>query len=268
MAGAVPMAVVKACNYCLTEEGPKCQLKKCGACKEVTYCSVGCQKKDWTKRSHKNDCKLMQSGKFLSCQEVNRRLVALGVEGKSVSKCVRAAIQRGYIKLKGEDREELNQVIFTDKFDPAFQCGHKVNVKLKNVLYQPDYVGNDNGLPKHTTINCQHQKCMKGGKYYEYNFDTKEFPKNGRMYLIGMCKGEAHFEVGKGHNHCTKCPGFGSCVYDYRSVHCPDCGRHYFSGGGPVWAKRGCPCKCPRGCSCHSDHPLYVDWTRSKPPPP
>jgi len=238
-----PVAIVKACNWCLNEEeGTECQLRKCGACKEVSYCSLGCQKKDWNKGSHKKECKLMKSGDYLSCQEVNRRLVALGVEdhrGQDISKCVRAAIQRGYIQLKGEDREELNQVIFTDKFDPDFQCGHKVSVKLKDVLYQPDYVGNDHGMPEHTTIKCQHPKCLEGGE----NFEDAEFPTNGRMYLIGMCKGAARFEIGKGHNHCLKCPGFGTCLGDYRSAHCQHCGRHYFGGGGPVWAKSACSCQ-------------------------
>ena len=68
----------------------------------------------------------MQSDDMLSCQEVDRRLAALGVDwGQKVNKCVRAAIHLGYIKLKGEDREELNQVIFRGVFDPDFQCGHK-----------------------------------------------------------------------------------------------------------------------------------------------
>jgi len=80
-------------------------------------------------------------GEVLSVEEVNRRLQALGVplwrlEQKGannddedeeeeeeyedgtpyrkdfpVSRCVRAAIQRGFIELKGEDKKELNQIV-------------------------------------------------------------------------------------------------------------------------------------------------------------
>ena len=35
-----------------------------------------------------------------------------------------------------------------------------------------------------------------------------------------MCEGEPRFDDGKFHNHCTKCPGFGMCIDDYREVHC------------------------------------------------
>ena len=67
------------------------------------------------------------SNNQLTCEEVNRRLKALGFESgpdEKLSHCAREAIRRGHISLKGEDKKELDQVIFTDQF-PDYQCGHK-----------------------------------------------------------------------------------------------------------------------------------------------
>ena len=66
-----------------------------------------------------------EKGELLSIEEVDRRLEALGVDTGStkVSKCVRAAIQRGHIELNGEDKEELNQVIYRGEF-ADWSCGH------------------------------------------------------------------------------------------------------------------------------------------------
>jgi len=43
------------CECCLRLANPWLQLKKCVACKLVSYCSVACQKEHWKK--HKTDCK-------------------------------------------------------------------------------------------------------------------------------------------------------------------------------------------------------------------
>ena len=43
----------------------------------------------------------------LSCAEVDRRIEALGVNAKKASLCVKAAIMKGLIKIKGENKEEL-----------------------------------------------------------------------------------------------------------------------------------------------------------------
>ena len=84
------------------------------------------------------------------------------------------------------------------------------------------------------------------------------------MYVTGLCEGRAQFDSGKFHNHCTRCPDFGTCIGDYREVHlylptsphisqhlpasphislylptppsisreahCDDCGKHWFAG--------------------------------------
>jgi len=175
-------------------------------------------------------------GEVLSVEEVDRRLVALGVApeklkspeyGESeVSKCVRAAIQRGHIALKGEDKEELNQVIFKDNF-PDYYCGHSKDVKLCDVLYQPDYGGDDyeDGL-LNATVRCEEPAC-KGNE-----------AEGGRMYLTDICTGRPSQDSGKFHNHCQECPGFGVCIGDYREAHCEKCNGHYFAG-----SCYKCPCQ-------------------------
>ena len=65
----------------------------------------------------KSGCLTRQNGKGksagnLSCKEVDRRLKALGVDAAKASLCVKAAIMKGFIKITGEDKEELNMVSF------------------------------------------------------------------------------------------------------------------------------------------------------------
>ena len=74
---------------------------------------------------------------LLSVEEVDRRLVALGIDPEKlqadqhglhgVSKCVRAAIQNGFIKVAGKDKEELEQVVYKGEFD---NCGHPLKAGL------------------------------------------------------------------------------------------------------------------------------------------
>jgi len=168
-----------------------------------------------------------KKGEVMSVEEVDRRLEALGVDPKKlkadkygsyeVSKCVRAAIQKGYIQLKGEDKEELNQVVFKGTFEES--CGEAVDVKLCDVLYQPDYAGTDyeDGM-ENATVICQ-QEDDEGNPCEE-----------GRMYLTRICTGKPSPDSGKFHNHCGACPGFGVCIGDYREAHCDECGRHYWAG--------------------------------------
>jgi len=164
----------------------------------------------------------------LSVQEVDRRLKALGIgpkKGKGswgrdleVSKCVRAAIQHGYIELKGEDKEELNQVIWKGKFYD-YMCGHSKAVKLWEVLYQPDYAGIC--MEDYCTVICEEKDC-------DGPHGRKDDP--GKMYLTDICSGNPSPDCGKSHNHCQKCPDFGVCIGDYRDMHCDKCKGHYFGG--------------------------------------
>jgi len=208
-------------------------------------------------RGHRTGDTRRRKGEVLSVEEVNRRLQALGIPLKKlkkpeaclawereekVSKCVRAAIQRGYIELKGEDKEELNQVIFQCKF-PDWTCGHSKDVKLCDVLYQPDYGGDDyEDGSLNATVVCEEPDC-KRKKEEDYGHGQ------GRTYLTNICEGRPSEDSGKFHNHCPECPGFGVCIGDYREAHCHKCNKHYFLGG------RGfnCPCQVRAGKGRYED---------------
>jgi len=180
---------------------------------------------------------IQKEGEVMSVEEVNRRLAALGINrqklklseygSSEVSKCARAAIQRGFIELKGESKEELNQVIWKGKL-PDWSCDHPKDVKLWEVLYQPDNAGTDNELRK-ATVFCDKPDCQgrEGGR--------------GKMYLTSICTGEPRPNNGRSHNHCQECPGFGICIKDYRNIHCCKCNEHFF--GGEFYDGDGCPCQ-------------------------
>ena len=168
----------------------------------------------------------------LSCAEVDRRLEALGVNAKKASLCVKAAIMKGLIEITGEDKEELNQVVHSEKHE---FCGHIIDATLGDLLEQPDYAGLDyeDNLQNATEL-CKVGNCAED--------EEKESYLWGRTYVTGLCEGRPSFDSGKFHNHCIECPGFGQCIHDYREAHCDNCGKHYFAGN------RGFPCSCqPRG---------------------
>mmetsp|Transcript_9943 Transcript_9943/g.42012 ORF Transcript_9943/g.42012 Transcript_9943/m.42012 type:complete len:165 (-) Transcript_9943:1010-1504(-) len=48
------------CNFCLEEGSARTTLRRCSACKLVTYCSTAHQREDW-KLGHKHECKVSQS---------------------------------------------------------------------------------------------------------------------------------------------------------------------------------------------------------------
>mmetsp|Transcript_14063 Transcript_14063/g.20433 ORF Transcript_14063/g.20433 Transcript_14063/m.20433 type:complete len:451 (-) Transcript_14063:312-1664(-) len=48
------------CNFCLEEGSATTSLRRCSACKLVTYCSTAHQRQDW-KLGHKHECKVSQS---------------------------------------------------------------------------------------------------------------------------------------------------------------------------------------------------------------
>lgn len=125
-------------------------------------------------------------------------------------RCVRAAIQKGFINVEGTP-DDWSQVVFKDV---EVQCGHKVEVTLGQLLSQPDYGGNDKDELEDATISC----------------GTAECEAEGKAYLSGMCLGSAFVNCGRSHNHCRECPQFGKCIMDYREMHCDKCKGHYFGG--------------------------------------
>lgn len=184
------------------------------------------------KKGNKSGCTTRGKGKptgNLSCKEVDRRLKALGVDAATASLCVKSAIQSGIIEITGEDKEELNQVVHSEEHN----CGHTIEATLGDLLRQPDYGGNDyeSGL-QDATVRCKElveEEDEDGNTVQTMCGDLEE--EDGRTYVSEICQGQFRFDCGKFHNHCTKCPGFGMCIGDYREAHCNKCKKHYYAGG-------------------------------------
>ena len=83
-----------------TKETPTKKVKAGGSAKKVKdKCVETCQP------GPRSGCTIRGRGKpvgNLSCAEVDRQLEALGVSTEYASLCVKAAIQKGLIKIKGE----------------------------------------------------------------------------------------------------------------------------------------------------------------------
>ncbi|XP_033101079.1 uncharacterized protein LOC117104117 [Anneissia japonica] len=156
----------------------------------------------------------------MSVKAVNKWLEKQGVANiESVSRCLRAGIQKGYIDISGDS--PLDNVIGVDscKF-----CGDDLKPTIRDLLYQPDYAGGDyeeGGV--YATVRCSNKECPGGGS---------------GVYVTRLCCNETDFDSGKFHNHCRDCPGFGKCTGDYRMQHCESCNRHFHSG------IMGFPCPC------------------------
>ena len=164
----------------------------------------------------RNRYNLHHSNKVHKMESVERRLAFIKVKNpKRVSSCVKAAINKGFIKIVGAASLDLHQEIISG----PLKCGHNCTATLNDVLFQPDFVGIDaSALPTLATVFCSH---YKRGYYCS----------EGWAFVTGMCTGKPRFDwTGQSVNHCKKCDGiFGKCADDYKSIHCPICGEHYSS---------------------------------------
>ena len=131
-----------------------------------------------------------------------------------VCKCLKAGIMNGFVTLlpPSQDPEQkygLNQVIAKGECQA---CSAKVKATIKDILYQGD-------------IGTDYETGSQNAKIFCPN-------KCGGIYVGGLCLGDAYTECGKFYNHCTVCPRFGTCIYDYRETHCRKCNDHYHSTFG------------------------------------
>ena len=168
---------------------------------------------------------------------------------EGVSRCLKAAISRGHIKIlppeKDPDNEYgLDQVILTA---PCIECNKTISCTIRDVLFQPDYAGTDyeeGGMD--APFKC---KAKLGGDDSDEesndsdkkvdNLDESEDVCGIGIYVTRMCTGKPVFDSGKFHNHCNRCRGLGKCIGDYRETHCERCGKHYFQGSMGTF-----PCSC------------------------
>jgi len=164
----------------------------------------------------------------LSIQRVHKLLLEAGIKNpESKSRCLKRAIQRGFVVIDG--KESLQQVIAVGK---SLCCNKELKGTVKQLLDQPDYAGldyEDGG--QDAPLKCDDVMCGNG------------------VYVTRMCEGDFQFDCGKFHSHCSECPGFGKCIGDYREAHCNGCNGHYFAG-----SMGNFPChKCERRGEASND---------------
>eukprot|EP01083_Nonionella_stella_P177770 625813_1 len=150
--------------------------------------------------------------KRLSTQAVHKRLAELGVDRpEHVSRCLKRGIQRGFISLDDPEggSSALDKVVVNDSCD---NCGESMAVTVRDLLEQSDYGDDYEDGSDGASAVCPSEDC--GSKWY----------------FTRLCEGKPDRSDGKFHNHCSRCPGFGQCIGDYRMTHCGRCNKHYFAG--------------------------------------
>jgi len=177
----------------------------------------------------------------------------MGVDNpEETNNCVKAAIQRGFIQVKGEP-EELDKVVFSEKHP---WCGHMVKARLGDLLEQPEYAYDIE--MEEAKVACSQnedeldremERRLRNGENVEdidlsEKVDQQKFSGScmdeGRVFISNMCHGFPEIDSSsKFTNHCVECSGFGQCIGDYRNRHCEVCGEHYYAGAGGIF-----PCKC------------------------
>lgn len=167
--------------------------------------------------------------------KIENTLESLGVKNpEGVSRCLKAAISRGHIKILPPEQDPekkygLDQVILTA---PCIECNELVSCTIRDVLFQPDYAGTDyeeGGMA--APFKCNPKQSVDDEEEEEHS--NSEETENGcgiGIYVTCMCTGKPEFDSGKFHNHCNRCRGLGKCIGDYRETHCENCNGHYFQG--------------------------------------
>jgi hypothetical protein len=137
-------------------------------------------------------------------EEIHSKLTEQGFQHpEGSSACARKAIQEGFIDVN----KGLDQIVWSGECE---KCKGELSCTLAQVLNQPDFAGLDakeGGLD--AAIQCKSGKCPG-------------------LYLTGLCRGAPKTTLGQGHNHCSQCPGLGTCWGDTRTVHCVTCSNHYY----------------------------------------
>uniref|UniRef100_A0A0G4HE62 Uncharacterized protein n=1 Tax=Chromera velia CCMP2878 TaxID=1169474 RepID=A0A0G4HE62_9ALVE len=132
-------------------------------------------------------------------EDVNAALRERGVRSpEETSRCLRAGILRGKVKLQGPEVPLSSQIVLEGK---CIVCDAKVKASIEDLLNQPDGGGADyEDGGQDASVQCPEGCCG--------------------LYVTGICRGDPSFDSGKFHNHCEECPGFGECLGDYRMSHC------------------------------------------------
>jgi len=138
--------------------------------------------------------------------DVDDLLRKVGVEKVDrVNSCIKAAIFNGHLQLQGSP-DELHKTFW--KFPCPQGCRKQIKVSLAEALEQRergDSWGDDGYC-----ASCEDCGCG--------------------YFLSNVCQGKPSLKDGKFHNHCSQCPNYGVCIFDYRNGHCDFCHLHYFRG--------------------------------------
>ena len=94
-----------------------------------------------------NECKGSKRTRRMP-KTVDKFLTKMKIDPKEVSCCLKAAMVKGFVQIKG-DVSDLEQVVLEGKYDD-----HTYKVLVKDVLYQPDYGGNDYCDLADVTVTC------------------------------------------------------------------------------------------------------------------
>ena len=145
----------------------------------------------------------------LGVDEVHALLVQRGLvtadEAERVNPCLKKGILLGHVTI-AEDAT-LETPLHTGE---CVCCSSELVCTIGDALWQTTYAG------------CDYEDGGENGAV-----QCEDCCGN---YITALCTNEPHFDSGKFHNHCTACPDFGECIFDYRNQHCHDCGSHYFAG--------------------------------------
>eukprot|EP01006_Ploeotia_vitrea_P009271 TRINITY_DN21791_c0_g1_i1.p1 TRINITY_DN21791_c0_g1~~TRINITY_DN21791_c0_g1_i1.p1 ORF type:complete len:382 (-),score=-20.58 TRINITY_DN21791_c0_g1_i1:84-1082(-) len=141
---------------------------------------------------------------YISNDEVAAMLRTLKIDPDTCNSCLRVAIQRGYIDLKGGVNTEVATVWCAN-------CQISWPVTVQDLIHQPN-VGTE--YIAGTTLD-RLPRCPEMGCHW---------------YVTGLCQGRPRAVSGIYHNHCTDCPGLGECVYDYKLTFCKTCSRLHTAG--------------------------------------
>eukprot|EP00088_Acartia_fossae_P038725 TRINITY_DN40197_c0_g1_i8.p1 TRINITY_DN40197_c0_g1~~TRINITY_DN40197_c0_g1_i8.p1 ORF type:complete len:238 (-),score=44.82 TRINITY_DN40197_c0_g1_i8:430-1104(-) len=158
----------------------------------------------------KNDC-WQRSGVrkegYFSCVEVHALLKDMGIEEpEGTSRCIRAAIMRGHIKVTGK-KEDLDMIIWKGQ---GICCDDEYRATLGQLLQQQVYYDGDD--PYDSPISCVLGEECTGDL--------------GKILVANLCSGTPRPNMGKGQNHCYDCSAFGKCLPDFRDSHYNEDGNH------------------------------------------
>ncbi|KAL7543521.1 hypothetical protein ACHAXR_013049 [Thalassiosira sp. AJA248-18] len=135
---------------------------------------------------------------------VDAKIVDSLSAAEDVNPCLKKAILLGHIEILPSTTSDT--IVYKGK---CCSCSNKSLVcTMSNAVDQTAYGDNDCG--EGAVIICDQCDCGN--------------------HITRLCQGNASYDCGKFHNHCTDCPAFGQCIGDYREAHCHHCDQHYFQG--------------------------------------